>query len=102
MELSLAAGLIAIAALFIAQLVLAGWTLLTAGEAARAGARAAHVGADPGEASDRAVPGIMGRPEVSEHGGRVLVTLRAPALVPGLPAITVKAAAALDPLGAGG
>jgi len=100
-EFSVVAVLAAVAALFMAQLVLAGWTLLTAGEAARAGARAAHLGAEPGPASDRAVPLIMGRPNVTEEGGRVLVELETPGVIPGLPRITVEAAAALDPSGAG-
>lgn len=100
-ELVAVVALTAVCALFLAQLLLAGWTLLSAGEAARAGARAAHLGIDPGEATDRAIPALLGRPEVREEDGQIRVTLNAPSVVPGLPAIPVEAAARLDPAGAG-
>lgn len=100
-ELVAVVGLLLICALCFAQLLVAGWTLLAAGEAARAGARAAHLGGDPQLASGKAVPLLLGRPEVSEEAGLIRVNLKAPGLIPGLPRISVEAAAALDPSGAG-
>lgn len=87
-----------VAALLLAQVVVAAWTLLSAGEAARAGARASYLGADPVEAARRAVPRTLGRPGVSQVMGRVRVSLAAPSLFPGMPRIPIDAAASLDPL----
>jgi hypothetical protein len=86
-----------VVALLIGQLLVAGWALVSAGEAARAGARAEHVGADPAAAARTALPDALGAAEVSSRDGRVEVRVRAPALLPGVPPIPLSAATALDP-----
>src|SRR5262245_25183097 len=78
------------------QAVAAGWALWSAGVAARAGARAEHVGGDPEDAARRALPSSL-RPSAvirSEDGVRVRV--RVPALVPGVELPSVAASSTLD------
>ena len=89
--------LLLVVALGLAQLVAAGWALVEAGEAARAGARARHVGAPADAAVRRSLPGTLAPAQVSADGDEVSVRVRAPALVPGLPSIPVQATASLDP-----
>jgi hypothetical protein len=96
-ELIAAVPLVLLAALAVGQLAVAGWALVTAGEAARAGARAAEVGGDARAAAREAVPEPLEPEEVRTDAGEVRVRVAAPALVPGLPAIPVSAATALDP-----
>ncbi len=96
-ELVAAVPLLLLVALVLGQLVVAGWALLSAGEAARAGARAAHVGADVRSTAKRAVPAALAPAEVRARGERVTVAVRAPALIPGIPSIALSASAALDP-----
>ena len=96
-ELVAIVPLVLLAALAIAQLAVAGWTLVTAGEAARAGARAAEVGANAQAAARSALPQTLEPADVDADGAEVTVRVAAPALVPGLPAIPVSAATALDP-----
>jgi len=96
-ELVAVVPLVLLAAFAIAQLAVAGWALVTAGEAARAGARAAEVGSDARAAARSAVPAALGRADVEADGSEVRVRVAAPALVPGLPALPVEAATALDP-----
>jgi hypothetical protein len=93
--------LVLVAGLAVAQLCVAGWALLSAGEGARAGARAAHVGVPPRAAARRALPDALDPAEVAVEGAEVRVRVRAPALLPGLPAIPVSAASALDPAAEG-
>jgi hypothetical protein len=81
------------------QLVLAGHTLWLAGNAARAGARAQTVGADPGSAVRRSLPSYLRR-GLSVNGGQdgqVRVRVRIPIVAPawGSP-LHVSAAAALE------
>jgi hypothetical protein len=83
------------------QMALAGWALWTAGVAARAGARAAHVGGDPEAAASSAVPAPLRSEAEVDVGGRVEVRVSAPSLVPGVPRIPVTAAARLAPGGGG-
>ena len=99
-ELVAVVPLALIAALLLGQALMAGWALVSAGEAARTGARAAHVGGDVEEAVRRTVPGPLEPASVQVDGAEVEVRLRAPALLPGVPAVPVAASAALDP-GAG-
>jgi len=80
-----------------AQLIVAGWALLSAGEAARAAARASYLGADADAAAARVLPGVLGRPTVSEAEGEVSVSVTAPALVPWLGEVPIAVSAALDP-----
>ncbi len=85
------------ATLLLAQAVLAGWTLLSAGEAARAGARAALVGENVKTAAEGAIPALLGSAEVTESDAEVKVEIRSPVVVPGMPAIPLASAASLDP-----
>ena len=96
-ELVAVVPLILIAILVAGQVLAAGWALVTAGEAARAGARAAHVGGRARAAALGVVPGALGPPEVRVDGALVRVRVEAPGLIPGLPEIPVAASAALDP-----
>lgn len=82
--------------LLVAQLAVAGYALWSAGDAARAGARAAHVGGDAERAAMSALPFWLERGADVESDGPVEVRVRAPALLPGVPAIPVEAAASLD------
>ena len=86
----------------IAQLSVAGYALWTAGDAARAGARAAVVGGDPEDAVRSALPGWLEHDaEISAGAGPVEVELHAPAVLPGVPAIPVSARTVLDPSATG-
>lgn len=98
-ELVAAVPLILVLALGLAQLVLAGYALWSAGEAARAAARAAHVGTDPAAAARAALPGFLEPAAVDGSGPEVRVEVEAPALLPGLGALPLAASAALDPSG---
>jgi hypothetical protein len=85
-----------------AQIGLLGHALWSAGAAARAGARAAHVGGDAEEAARSALPTHLRKSaRVRERDG-VEVRVDVPALVPGLPRIPLEASAALDPAGGHG
>ena len=84
-----------------AQLAVAGYALWTAGDAARAGARAAEVGGDAEAAARSALPGWLEHHAEIDPAGPVEVSLQAPAVLPGLPPIPVTAVTDLDP-GAGG
>lgn len=92
-----------VAALLLAQVAAVGYSLWSAAGAARAGARAALVGA-PVEPAVRAAlpPGLAARStvDVALGDGRVDVEIRAPRLLPLLPALTVEGGSRLDP-GAG-
>jgi hypothetical protein len=96
-ELVAVVPLVLLAALAVGQLAVAGWALVTAGEAARAGARAAELGTDAVAAARAAVPEPLEPAEIHTEGAEVRVRVDAPALVPGLPSIPVAAATALDP-----
>jgi hypothetical protein len=79
------------------QLVVAGYALWSAGSAARAGARAEHVGGDPKAAARSALPEpLRATARVRTHGP-VEVRVQAPPLIRGLPSIPVTASAALGP-----
>ena len=85
----------------VAQLAVAGYALWTAGDAARAGARAAAVGGDAEEAARSALPGWLERDARIDTAGPVQVRLDAPAILPGAPPIPVTARTALDPAAGG-
>lgn len=91
--------LLAVAALVAGQFAMAGFALWSAANAARAGARAAYVGADIQRAAERAVPSPF-EASASREGARVRVEVRPPALLPFLPRPALSASAALVP-GAG-
>jgi hypothetical protein len=84
-----------VAVLIAAQLLVAGYALWSAGVAARAGARAAHVGRDAANAARQALPPRLARgARVSKEGG-VLVRVTVPRLLPVLPRFNVRGHAAL-------
>jgi hypothetical protein len=86
-----------LAVLVAAQFGVVGWALWSAGTAARAGARAAHVDGDAEAAARGALPVQLRRgARVSDDDG-VGVRVEVPTLVPGLPRIPLEARAALDP-----
>jgi hypothetical protein len=89
--------LLLLAALVAAQLTAAGYALWSAGLAARAGARAAHVGGDSAAAARRALPGVLRTGSRVSGNGPVRVRVLVPRLVPGLPRLPLTAATALDP-----
>ncbi len=81
-----------------AQIALAGQALWSASVAARAGARAALVGADPKAAARRALPEAMRRGaeiEEDEDDGTVAVKVPIPTLLPDLPEVKVGARSGL-------
>ena len=78
-----------------AQTVVAGWSLWSAGNAARAGARAAEVGSDTEAAARRALPGILRGDAVIKDADGVRVQVRIPGLVPGIELPAVAAASRL-------
>jgi hypothetical protein len=92
----------------LAQLAIAGYALWSAGDAARAGARAGHVGGDAETAARSALPELLEGEARIEASGRVggpaevSVRVDAPALIPGLPAIPIHASAQLGPGARGG
>jgi hypothetical protein len=99
-ELVAVLPLLGLAILVAVQLALAGQALWSAGVAARAGARAAMVGSDREAVARRALPAVLrDGARVRGDAGAVSVRVPVPALVPGLPAVSV---AASTQLGAGG
>lgn len=81
--------------LAVAQFAIAGYALWSAGDAARAGARAANVGGDPERAALSALPEWLERSAEVGEEGPIRVRVEAPALLPGVPSIPVHAEAAL-------
>jgi hypothetical protein len=93
---------LAVCVLIAAQAAAVGWALWSAGNAARAGARAEHVGGDGEEVARRALPGRL-REEAAvttEDGVRVMVAV--PSLLPGVSLGSIAAASKLDPNADGG
>lgn len=96
---------LALCVLIAAAALPTGWALWSAGEAARAGARAEHVGRDARIGARRSLsgsellPGFAGEPRVRSRGSAVEVSLPVPALLPGLRDRSIGAAARLDPEG---
>lgn len=88
-----------LALLVAAQLALAGQALWSAAVAARAGARAALVGRDAGDAARAALPPSMRRgARVGDVDG-VSIEVPVPRLLPGLPPVSVAASTRLGPGG---
>jgi hypothetical protein len=77
--------------------VAAGWALWSAAGAARAGARAEHVGGDGEAAARRALPGSLRAGAEVEGGDAIRVEVRAPVLLPGGRGPVLSASASLDP-----
>jgi hypothetical protein len=86
---------LAVSLLIAAQTVVVGWALWSAGNAARAGARAEQVGSDAEAAARRALPGALRDDAVVRSGDGVRVRVRVPALVPGVALPSVSAASTL-------
>ena len=84
-----------LAVLIAAQLGVAGYALWSAGNAARAGARAVHVGADPAVVALRALPTHLHEGARVSGGPAVSVRVRVPRLLPFLPPFTVRARTSL-------
>jgi hypothetical protein len=84
-----------IGVLVAAQIGLIGYSLWSAGAAARAGARAAHVGGDVEAAARSALPSTLREGAKVTDEDEVGVRVRVPALLPGLPRIPLEASAAL-------
>jgi hypothetical protein len=78
-----------------AQVVVAGWALWSAGNAARAGARAEEVGSDAEAAARRALPGALRPGALIKRSDGVRVQVRIPALVPGVELPAISAASRL-------
>ena len=94
-ELVAVLPLLAAVLLAVAQLAIAGYALWSAGDAARAGARAAHVGGDARAAALSALPGwLEGGARISE-GARSRSGSRRRRCLPGVPSIPVSAATEL-------
>jgi hypothetical protein len=87
---------LAVCLLLAGQAVAAGWALWSAGVAARAAARAEHVGGDPEAAAKRSLPGPLRRDAAVSSGNGVRVKVRVPALVPGVELPSVTASSTLD------
>lgn len=82
------------------QLAVVGYAQWSAAQAARSGARAAHVGGDADAAARSALPAFLEDGARVTAAGPVEVEVAAPALLPGAPDVRVQAAADLDPTGA--
>lgn len=86
--------LLGLAAVLTFHLAIAGWSLWSAAEAARAAARAAAVDSDPRQVALAALPtAFRKRASVRLDSGRVEVGVAIPTLVPGisLPRVRVEA-----------
>ena len=92
---------LALVAALAVQLAIVGYGLWTSANAARAGARAAHVGGDGAAAARSAVPQRL-RDRLEARGDPLEVTLRVPSLIPGVDSIPVNARSALEPGGGDG
>src|SRR5438034_6029116 len=84
-----------LALLAAAQFVLAGAALWSAAISARAGARAAEVGHGAGPPARRALPSPLREGASVRDGDGIEVRVRVPALLPGLPPLTVGARSSL-------
>jgi hypothetical protein len=93
---------LAVAFLIVAQLVVVGHAVWTAGNAARAGARAAHVGGDAEAAALSALPSHLRKEARIGTSDGVEVRVQAPLLLPGGPRVPVQTRARLTAGEAGG
>jgi hypothetical protein len=87
---------LAVCLILAGQAVAAGWALWSAGVAARAGARAEHVGGDPESVARRVLPAPLRHGAVIRADDGVRVRVRVPALVPGVQLPSVAASSTLD------
>ncbi len=96
MELVAVLPAMAVCLVIAAQTVVVGWALWSAGNAARAGARAEKVGSDAESAARRTLPASLRDGAVIRDGDGVQVEVRIPALIPGTSLPPVTAASTLD------
>jgi Flp pilus assembly protein TadG len=96
-ELIAAAPFLLLAVLAAVQIALAGQALWSASVAARAGARAALVGADVAAAARAALPPPLRTGSEVSAAGPVTVRVPVPRLLPGMPQVMVGAGAGLGP-----
>ncbi|MEK6276988.1 MAG: hypothetical protein AABM29_03125 [Actinomycetota bacterium] len=94
-ELIAVIPMLGLALLVAAQVALAGASLWSAGIAARAGARAAHVGGEAGGAALRALPPALRQGASVRDGDGVRVRVRVPELLSVLPPLSVDARSSL-------
>jgi hypothetical protein len=87
---------LAVCLLIAGQAVATGWALWSAGNAARAGARAEQVGSDGEAAARRALPAHLRDGAQVQAGDGVRVEVRIPPLIPGVTMPDVSAASRLD------
>lgn len=85
-----------VAVLAVAQAVLAGQALWSAGVAARAGARAALVGGNAAAVARKALPPPLRAGARVEEASEVTVRVVVPRLFPAMPEVRVGASAALE------
>jgi hypothetical protein len=95
-ELIAVIPLLAVAVLVAAQFALAGAALWSAGIAARAGARASHVGGQARPAALRALPPPLRRGAEVREDGAVRVRVLVPKLLAALPSFAVDARSSLE------
>jgi len=87
---------LAVCVVIAAQIVVVGWALWSAGNAARAGARAEEVGSNAEAAARHALPGSLRKDAAIRSGDGVRVRVRVPAILPGVSMPSVSAASTLD------
>jgi hypothetical protein len=87
---------LAVSLVIAAQTVMVGWALWSAGNAARAGARAEQVGSDVETAARHALPGALRDGAAIRSGDGVRVKVHVPAIVPGVSMPSVSAASTLE------
>jgi hypothetical protein len=87
---------LAVCLILASQAVAVGWALWSAGVAARAGARAEHVGGDAEAVARRSLPGPLRDGAVVRSDDGVRVRVRVPAIVPGVKLPSVVASSTLD------
>jgi hypothetical protein len=87
---------LAVCLLIAGQAVSAGWALWSAGNAARAGARAEQVGSDGEAAARRALPDRLRDGARIRTDDGVRVRVRIPAILPGIELPPISAASRLD------
>jgi hypothetical protein len=86
---------LAVCVVIAAQTVVTGWALWSAGNAARAGARAQKVGSDVRSAARQALPSSLRDDAEIRAGDGVRVKVRVPALIPGTTMPSISAASTL-------
>ena len=88
---------LAVSVLIAAQGAAVGWALWTAGNAARAGARAEHVGGDGEAAARGALPGRLRDHAAVTNEDGIRVRVAVPSLLPGVSLGSIAAASKLEP-----